>query len=132
MQGDLETHHGLCARLALRSGAIVVAIAYRLAPEHRFPAAHDDCLVAVRWLRDRGVPPSGTALAGDSAGGALAIATLVALRDAGEPLPAAGALFCPWVDPLADGGSVRTNERFDFASHDVLLEWLHARLTEPE
>src|SRR5215468_12276530 len=51
VQGDLETHHGLCARLALRSGAIVVAIDYRLAPEHKFPAAAEDCFAAYRWLR---------------------------------------------------------------------------------
>src|SRR5688572_27896468 len=53
VQGDLETHHGLCARLAERADAIVVAVDYRLAPEHKFPAAVDDCLAAYRWLRSR-------------------------------------------------------------------------------
>src|SRR5262245_5996012 len=54
VQGDLEPHHGLCARIARRSGALVVALDYRLAPEHRFPAAVDDCLAAYRWLRASG------------------------------------------------------------------------------
>jgi acetyl esterase/lipase len=80
----------------------------------------------VRWLSERGVPPAGVALAGDSAGGALSAATLLGLRDAGEPLPAAAALLCPWVDPLADGGSMRSNERFDFGTRALLRDWLEA------
>src|SRR5215475_9759327 len=75
VQGDLDTHHGLCARLAARSGAIVVAIDYRLAPEHKFPAAVLDCMAAYRWLRAHAVEiggdPKGVAVAGDSAGGNL-------------------------------------------------------------
>jgi acetyl esterase len=75
VQGDLETHHGLCARLAERAGAIVVAVDYRLAPEHKFPAAVEDCLAAYRWLRARATELGGDAgrvgLAGDSAGGNL-------------------------------------------------------------
>src|SRR5438093_2351063 len=75
VQGDLETHHGLCARLALRSGAIVVAIDYRLAPEHMFPAAVEDCFAAYRWLRSHAAAVGGdagrVAVAGDSAGGNL-------------------------------------------------------------
>lgn len=124
--GSLATHREVAARLAVGVGAPVLAVGYRLAPEHRFPAAHDDCLAAVRWLRDRGVPPAGTALAGDSAGGALSVATLLGLRDAGEPLPASAVLICPWVDPLADAGSMRTNERFDFGSRALLRDWLAA------
>src|SRR5262245_48431765 len=76
VQGDLETHHGLCARLALRSGALVVAVDYRLAPEHTFPAAVEDSAAAYRWLRSHGreigADPSRVAVAGDSAGGNLA------------------------------------------------------------
>ena len=124
--GSLATHREIAARLAIGVGAPVLAVGYRLAPEHRFPAAHDDCLAAVRWLYGRGVPPAGVALAGDSAGGALSAATLLGLRDAGEPLPTAAVLLCPWVDPLADSGSMRTNERFDFGTRALLRDWLEA------
>src|SRR5262249_30401146 len=75
VQGGLETHHGLCARLAKHAGVLVIAIDYRLAPEHKFPAAVDDCLAAYRWLRSRGrdigADPARVAVAGDSAGGNL-------------------------------------------------------------
>src|SRR5215831_9077698 len=75
VQGDLETHHGLCARLAAHAGALVVAIDYRLAPEHKFPAAVLDCMAAYRWLRAHAAEidgdPRRVAVAGDSAGGNL-------------------------------------------------------------
>src|SRR5262249_59648974 len=75
VQGDLETHDGLCARLAKHGNVLVVAIDYRLAPEHKFPAAVDDCLAAYRWLkthgRDVGADTARVAVAGDSAGGNL-------------------------------------------------------------
>src|SRR5438093_2815715 len=75
VQVDLETHHGLCARLALGSGALVIALDYRLAPEHPFPAAVDDCVASYRWLlahaRELGIDPGRVAVAGDSAGGNL-------------------------------------------------------------
>src|SRR5215468_10547862 len=75
VQGDLETHHGLCARLALHANTVVVAIDYRLAPEHKFPAAVDDCFATYRWLGRRGRDVGGdaehVAVAGDSAGGNL-------------------------------------------------------------
>src|SRR4029453_1235927 len=78
VQGDLETHHGLCARLARHAGALVVAVDYRLAPEHKFPAAVDDCLAAYRWLRtkgrDVGADTGRVAVAGDSARGHLSCA----------------------------------------------------------
>ena len=129
--GSIASHHEIAARLAVGVGAPVLSVGYRLAPEHRFPAAHDDCLGAVRWLRDQG-RDARVALAGDSAGGALAIATLRALRDAGEPRPAAAVLLCPWVDPLADGGSLATNDRYDVMSRGRLVEWVRAYAGDAE
>jgi acetyl esterase/lipase len=94
------------ARLARRR---VFSLDYRRAPEHRFPAALDDAVLAYRWLLDQGVSPRVLALAGDSAGGGLVIATLLRLRDLGVTLPAAGVCFCPWTDLAATGESLRTN-----------------------
>jgi len=106
VQGDLETHHGLCARLASRSGALVIALDYRLAPEHPFPAAVDDCVAAYRWLhahaRDLGIDRSRIALAGDSAGGNLAAVVSQQAALASEPLPACQALIYPGLDFALD------------------------------
>lgn len=106
VQGDLETHHGLCARLALSSGALVVAVDYRLAPEHPFPAAVEDCLDAYRWLRSRGheigVDPARVAVAGDSAGGNLAVVVSQQAGAAGEPIPTCQVLIYPALDFALD------------------------------
>jgi acetyl esterase/lipase len=123
VMGDVGSYRATLAHLAVRARARVLGIDYRLAPEHRFPAAHDDCLAALRWLFAGGAAPRSVALAGDSAGAALATATLCALRDAGEPLPAAAVLISPWIDPLADGGSMDANEPFDFGDRELLVGW---------
>ncbi|HMH53591.1 MAG TPA: alpha/beta hydrolase [Candidatus Acidoferrum sp.] len=111
VQGDLETHHGLCARIAQRSGALVIALDYRLAPEHPFPAAVDDCLAAYRWLRaqarELGVDPARIAVAGDSAGGNLAAVVSQQTALAGEPVPACQVLIYPAVDFALDTPSHR-------------------------
>src|SRR5262245_47828898 len=102
VQGDLETHHGLCARLARHTDALVVAVDYRLAPEHKFPAAVEDCLAAYRWLRARGremgADPARVAVAGDSAGGNLAavVSQLTATGD--PPAPTCQVLIYPALD----------------------------------
>jgi acetyl esterase len=111
VQGDLETHHGLCARLAKHAGALVVAVDYRLAPEHKFPAAVEDCLAAYRWVRDRGrdigADPARVAVAGDSAGGNLsAVVSQLAASGAG-PVPACQVLIYPAVDFALDTDSHR-------------------------
>lgn len=121
--GSPDTHGELMARLAVASGVRVLGVDYRLAPEHRFPAAHDDAVAAVRWLYASGVDPTQIAFGGDSAGGNLAVATLCTLRDAGDPLPVAAVLFCPWVDLLASGGSMESNAHLDFGDRELLSGW---------
>ena len=102
VQGDLETHHGLCARLAKHADALVVAVDYRLAPEHKFPAAVGDCLAAYRWLRtsgrDLGADVRRVAVAGDSAGGNLAAVVSQLASSAGVPVPTCQALVYPALD----------------------------------
>jgi acetyl esterase len=125
VQGDLETHHGLCARLALGSGAIVVAIDYRLAPEHPFPAAVDDCLAAYRWLRahgrELGVDPTRVAVAGDSAGGNLAAVVSQQAAAAGEPVPTCQALIYPALDFVLDTPSHHELEDAHIIPRDRVL-----------
>lgn len=96
--GSPETHRGLAAEISKAAEARVLLPGYRMAPDYLYPAAHEDALAAYRWLIDAGVAPKDIALAGDSSGGMPALATLVALRDAGEPLPAAAVLLSPWLD----------------------------------
>jgi len=96
--GSVNTHREMISRLARAAGAKALAIDYRLAPENPFPAAVEDSVAAYRWLLSSGVDPARMVVAGDSAGGGLTVAALVALRDAGEPLPAAGVCISPWVD----------------------------------
>ncbi len=99
MQGGLETHHGACGKLAAWSDCKVLAVDYRLAPEHKFPAGFDDCLAIWRWLvantRILGADPEKLAIGGDSAGGNLAAAVCQALAVEGEPTPAAQLLIYP-------------------------------------
>ncbi|MCB1251400.1 MAG: alpha/beta hydrolase [Acidimicrobiales bacterium] len=90
------------------------AITYRLAPRHRFPAALDDSLTAYRWLLDHGVDPRTIVIMGDSAGGGLTVATLVAARDEGLPMPAAAVCLSPWTDLTATGGTMETNVATDY------------------
>lgn len=108
-----RTHRSLVFGLAKRANAPVFSLDYRLAPEHRFPAALDDATAAYRQLVADGTQPESIVISGDSAGGGLALATLIALRDAGDPLPAGGLLFSPWTDLAAAGASIRTNDGLD-------------------
>src|SRR5258706_12390234 len=93
--GSIGTHRELAARISAASGARCLVIDYRLGPEHPFPAAVEDAVKAYRWLLDVGYAPERLAIAGDSAGGGLTIATLVAPRGAGVPLPATGGCIAP-------------------------------------
>jgi monoterpene epsilon-lactone hydrolase len=103
--GSVSSHRELIARISQASGCRVLAINYRLAPEHRFPAPVDDAMAAYRWMLDQGLRPENIVLAGDSAGGNLALAAMLGLRERGMPLPAAAALMSPWTDLAATGAS---------------------------
>ena len=105
--GSLRSDGELAARLGRASGMRVLFPEYRLAPEHPFPAAIDDVLTAWHWLRtEQDLPAASMAVAGASAGGGLATALLVAVRDAGQPLPAAAVLMSPTVDLTSSGASM--------------------------
>jgi len=118
--GSLRSDGELAARLGRASGMRVLFPEYRLAPEHPFPAAIDDVLAAWRWLA-AGVDARSVAVAGDSAGGGLAVALLVALRDAGAALPAAAVLMSPTVDLTSSGASMRTRAGQDPFSTPAML-----------
>lgn len=107
------THRGLAGRIAQAAGARLLSIAYRLAPEHPYPAALEDALAAYRWLLAQGIPAERMAMGGDSAGGGLTLATAVSLYAAGQPLPAALFLISPWTDLTFSGESHRTLKRAD-------------------
>ena len=120
--GSPATHRSVTGTLAAEAGIRVFAPDYRLAPEHPYPAPLDDCVAAYRGLLERGIPADRIALAGDSAGGGLVMATLLVLRDAGDPLPRAAIPISPWVDHSATGGSLESNAPYDYLDGD-LLDW---------
>jgi acetyl esterase/lipase len=106
--GSCVTHRELAARLCLAAGVRVLLVDYRLAPEHRFPAAVEDAAAGYRWLIEGGVRPESIAVGGDSAGGGLALATLLRLRELAVALPAAGVLISPWTDLALTGDSIQS------------------------
>ncbi len=106
--GSVNTHRGTVARLSGACGARGLSVDYRLAPEHPFPAAVEDATSAYRFLLESGVDPAGIAIAGDSAGGGLTVATLLSLRDQNIDLPAAGICISPWIDLEGIGESMLT------------------------
>ena len=111
--GSPATHRELARRLSVAADADVLSIDYRLAPENPFPAAVEDAVSAYRWLVGQGCDPAGVAIAGDSAGGGLTVATLVSLRDQGLPLPACGVCLSPWVDMEGIGDSMTSRAALD-------------------
>lgn len=117
-------HRGLVARLARAGGVKALNVDYRLAPEHRFPAAVDDATAAYRWLISSGVKPDQIVIAGDSAGGGLTLATLVKLRDAGVPLPSAAICISPWVDLAMTGRTMSTKSKVDPYVQKDLLQFM--------
>ncbi len=111
--GSTASHRPLVAAISDAAGATMLSLNYRLAPEHPFPAAVDDAVTGYRWLVKKGVAPNRIAVAGDSAGGGLTMATLLALRDAGDPRPAAGICLSPWVDLTCSAKSYQTKAETD-------------------
>ncbi|HXZ85388.1 MAG TPA: alpha/beta hydrolase [Myxococcota bacterium] len=111
--GSIATHRELAARISAASGARVLVIDYRLGPEHPFPAAVEDALKAYRWLLEAGFAPGRIAVAGDSAGGGLTVAALLAARDAKLPLPATGVCISPWLDLEGSGTSMTSKAAED-------------------
>lgn len=107
VMGSVATHRSLISRLARATGVRCLGLDYRLAPEHPFPAAIEDVRGALRWLAAQGIPAARVVLAGDSAGGGLVLGSLVALRDAGEPLPVAAIALSPLADLELSGESAR-------------------------
>jgi acetyl esterase/lipase len=111
--GDAFQAAGLASQIGRRTGAKVISVDYRLAPEHPYPAAVDDALAAYEALLHNGAAPSGIAFAGESAGGGLAIATLVNARDHGLPLPAAAFVMSPYADLTLAGTTMETKRDAD-------------------
>lgn len=124
LMGSARTHRGMAAALSRVARARVAVPDYRLAPEHRFPAALDDVVATYRWLLDtHDVDPQRMAVTGDSAGGGLAISLLVRLQEEGLPLPACYAGMSPWTDLAGTGESMTAMDGTD--------PWLRAALVAP-
>jgi acetyl esterase/lipase len=119
--GSPETHRALVAKLAQAAEASVFSAAYRLAPEYAFPAAVRDGIDAYRQLLGRGVAPQSIVLGGNGAGGGLAFSVLLAIRNAGLPMPAACVAMSPWADLSLSGWSVLQNAKTDAAQSWELL-----------
>jgi epsilon-lactone hydrolase len=113
ISGSLNSHRHMIAQAGREAGARTLALGYRLAPEHPFPAALQDALAGFRYLLTQGLAAENIAMAGESAGGGLAVAVLVSLRDAGEPLPACVWCSSPWVDLEQSGPSMTEKAAVD-------------------
>ena len=145
--GSVVSHRGMAANLSRASGCRVLTVDYRLAPEHKHPSQVEDAHKAYRWMLKNGADAAATVVAGDSAGGGLAVATLLSVREAGDPMAAAGVCISPWVDMEGTGDSMKSKagvapmvsyqDLMDMATHflgdgdrrDPLAAPLHADLS---
>ena len=125
-----ETHRPITGALARLTGRRVFSLAYRLAPENKFPAAVDDVVAAYRWLLEKqSISPDRIALGGDSAGGGLALALLLTARDEEFPMPACAVCFSPWTDLTAGGVSIKENDgRCDMFTPENIHDFANAYL----
>lgn len=126
--GNLSSHDHLCRYLAAQSGVVVIAVDYRLAPEHKFPAAYEDCLAAVRWAAasaaELGIDAKRLAVGGDSAGGSLAAAAALAVRDEGWPMLRLQLLLYPSTNFTADTPSMRDNGNGYLLTRDAMEQFI--------
>jgi len=119
--GSIVSHRRLVTEAGRAAGVRTLAIAYRLAPEHPFPAAYDDVLTAWRFLRDQNIAGAHIAIGGDSAGAGLALALIGRLRDAKEELPGCAWLISPWTDLTMSGSTLSSKEAVDPLIHKQYL-----------
>jgi monoterpene epsilon-lactone hydrolase len=138
VSGSCSDHRALVAKIVKGSGIGMLLFEPRLAPEHPYPAALEDSVSAYQWLLNQGVSSSRIIIVGESAGGGLCLATLLALRDQGIPLPAAGVAMSPWTDLALTGESYRTQlnssidppgmsmvcSKYYVREHDPYLPWI--------
>lgn len=121
--GSIATHRGLVSRIAAAAGTRALSVGYRLAPETPFPGAVEDATSVYSYLLDQGIAAENIAIGGDSAGGGLTFATLVSLKEQGQPLPGAAFALSPWVDLEGLGESMQTKADADpMVQKDGLVE----------
>ncbi len=120
--GSTRSHRALAANIADAAHARALTIDYRLAPEHPYPAALVDAFSTYKWLLDRGIHSHQIIVTGDSAGGGLTIALLIALRERRQPIPAAAVVLSPWTDLSASGESWQENAELDYLIHGAKLK----------
>jgi acetyl esterase/lipase len=125
--GSAEIYKKLTGHLANACGCRVLSVDYRLAPEHPHPAPVTDSTTAYKWLLEQGIEPGHIAVSGDSAGGGLTLATLVKLRDDGEPQPAAAVPISPWADMEGLGDSMKSKADVDLIVSEAVLKGMADR-----
>lgn len=125
--GSPRSHRHLAAAIARAAGTRALLLDYRLAPEHPFPAALEDAVAAYQWLLGQGIAPARVVIAGDSAGGGLTVATLLALRDRGLPRPAGAVCISPWVDLTNTAASYASKAAVDpIVTRDSIMQLTQA------
>jgi monoterpene epsilon-lactone hydrolase len=129
--GSILSHRRLVTEAGRAAGVQTLAIAYRLAPEHPFPAAYDDALAAWRFLRHQNIPAAHIAIGGDSAGAGLTVALIGRLRDADEELPGCAWLISPWTDLTMSGSTLVSKDALDPLMHKQYLNELAEAYLSP-